>query len=418
MVFRYIRQACAGLALALGLSLSIMPAMAAGGAPAPAAHPQVAAVPAAKLAPWRVIELKGEARTRVPGTAFQPLKVGDEVPIGNEVVTGRNSALVLERAKDHMELSAATWVRLAPPQPGGLLDRFIQSIGTILYDVEPRHDRSFGVEAPYVAAVVKGTRFIVTAGIRQSSVRVERGKVLVTAADGKGSALVEAGGTAVASPRQAPGLILSSLEVPVQSIPTGILDNTVAGTDVAEGSSSSDSTGGTIAGPEGKDVAPAGGLSSANAASTGGAASGATGTVGGVASGATGALGGLAGGATGAVGGVVSGAGKAVGGTVGAVGGAVDGTADKVGDVADSVADALGGTVGAVGGAVGAAVGGPVGDTVSGVADTVGGVVDATGDVVNGTTDTVGKVVGDTTKTVGGLVGGLAGGLGGALSRR
>src|SRR4029453_4097729 len=120
----------------------------------------------------------------------------------------------------------------------GLLDRFIQSIGTILYDVEPRHDRSFGVEAPYVAAVVKGTRFLVPAGVRQSSVRVERGKVLVTAADGKGSALVEAGGTAVASPRKAPGLILSSLEAPVEGIPTGILDNTVAGTDVAEGSTS------------------------------------------------------------------------------------------------------------------------------------------------------------------------------------
>jgi hypothetical protein len=371
--------------------------MAAGGAPAPSVHPQVAAVPAAKLAPWRVIELKGEARSRVPGTAFQSLSVGDEVPIGNEVVTGRNSELVLERAKDHMTLSSATWVRLAPPQPGGLLDRFIQSIGTILYDVEPRQDRSFGVEAPYVAAVVKGTRFIVTAGVRQSSVRVERGKVLVTAADGKGSALVEAGGTAVANPRQAPGLILSSLETPVQGIPTGILDNTVAGTDVAESSASSDSAGGTISGPDATGAATGGGLNSANGAAS---------TAGGVASGATGSLGGA-----------VSSTGSAVGGTVGALGGAVAGTADKVGDVADSVADALGGTVGAVGSAVGTAVGGPVGGTVSSATDTVGGVVAGTGDVVDSTTDTVGKVVGDTTKTVGGLVGGLAGGLGGALSR-
>jgi hypothetical protein len=399
MLFRYLRQACAGLVLALGLSASFAPVMAAGGAPAPSVPPQVAAVPAAKLAPWRVIELKGEARTRVPGTAFQSLRVGDEVPIGNEVVTGRNSELVLERANDHMTLSAATWVRLAPPQPGGLLDRFIQSIGTILYDVEPRHDRSFGVEAPYVAAVVKGTRFIVTAGVRQSSVRVERGKVLVTAADGKGSALVEAGGTAVASPRKAPGLILSSIEVPVQSIPTGILENTVAGTDVAEGSASSDNAGGIASGPAATGAATVGGgLSSANGAAS---------TAGGVASGATGSLGGA-----------VSGTGSAVGGTVGALGGAVAGTADKVGDVADSVADALGGTVGAVGGAVGAAVGGPVGGVVTGATDTVGGVVAGTGDVVDGTADTVGNVVGDTTKTVGGLVGGLTGGLGGVLGRR
>jgi FecR protein len=407
MLFRYLRQACAGLVLALGLSASFAPVMAAGGASAPSVHPQVAAAPAAKLVPWRVIELKGEARTRVPGTAFQSLGVGDEVPIGNEVVTGRNSELVLERANDHMTLSAATWVRLAPPQPGGLLDRFVQSIGTILYDVEPRQDRSFGVEAPYVAAVVKGTRFIVTAGVRQSSVRVERGKVLVTAADGKGSALVEAGGTAVASPRKAPGLILSSIEAPVQSIPTGILDNTVAGTDVAEGSAPSDSGGLSASGATG--AASAGGLSSANGAAS---------TAGGIVSGATGTVGGAASSTGSAVGGVVSGAGKAVGGTVGALGGAVAGTADKVGDVADSVADALGGTVGAVGGAVGAAVGGPVGGVVTGATDTVGDVVAGTGDVVDGTVDTVGGVVGGTTKAVGGLVGGLTGGLGGVLGRR
>jgi hypothetical protein len=400
MLFRYIRQACAGLALALGLSASVVPAMAAGGVSAPAANPQVAAAPAAKLAPWRVIELKGEARTRVPGTAFEPLKVGDEVPIGNEVVTGRNSELVLERAKDHMILSAATWVRLAPPQPGGLLDRFIQSIGTIIYDVEPRHDRSFGVEAPYVAAVVKGTRFIVTAGTRQSSVRVERGKVLVTAADGKGSALVEAGGIAVASPRKAPGLILSSVEVPVQNVPPSILDNTVAGTDVA-------SNDGAISGAEG--TVSTGGLNSAN---------GTTSTAGGVASGATGTVGGAASGAGGALGGTVSGTGGAVGGTVGAVGGAVAGALDAVGDVANGVTDAVGGTVAGVGGTVGAAIGGPVGGVVSGVTGTVGGVVAGTGDVVDGTVDTVGAVVGGTTKGVGGLVGGLTGGLGGVLGRR
>src|SRR5262245_33222977 len=111
MLFRYLHQACAGLGLALGLSVIVMPAMAAVGALAPAVNPQVAGVPAAKLAPWRVIELKGEARTRLPGTNFRSLKVGDEVPIGNEVVTGRNSELVLERAKDHMTLSGATWVR-------------------------------------------------------------------------------------------------------------------------------------------------------------------------------------------------------------------------------------------------------------------------------------------------------------------
>jgi hypothetical protein len=398
MLFRYLRQACAGLALALGLSASFAPVMAAGGALPPSPHPQVAAAPAAKLAPWRVIELKGEARTRVPGTAFQSLSVGDEVPIGNEVVTGRDSELVLERAKDHMTLSAATWVRLAPPQPGGFLDRFIQSIGSVLYDVEPRHDRSFGVEAPYVAAVVKGTRFIVTAGLNQSSVHVERGKVLVTAADGKGSALVEAGGTAVASPRKAPGLILSSLEAPVEGIPTGILDNTVAGTDVADSSTSGEAAGGTISGQDAAGSALGGGLSSANGAAS---------TAGGVSSGATGALGGA-----------VSGTGKAVGGTVGALGGTVAGATDKVGDVAGGLADAVGGTVGAVGGAVGGLVGGPVGGLVSGATGTVGDVVADAGTVVNGTVDTVGSVVGGTTKAVGGLVGGLTGGLGGALRGR
>jgi hypothetical protein len=170
--------------------------------------------------PWHVAQLTGQARTRSSGGVFKSLGVGDKVAIGSEVVTGPNSELVLERAKDRITLSGTSWVQLGPPKPGGLVDRFIQTIGTILFDVEPR-DRSFGVETPFLVVLVKGTRFVVTVGTSASSVHVERGRVQVISREGGESAMVEAGHTVQAGPRERRALIDPDASPAGMDLPAG-----------------------------------------------------------------------------------------------------------------------------------------------------------------------------------------------------
>src|SRR5215472_1895564 len=56
----------------------------------------------------------------------------------------------------------------------------LQQAGSILLEVEKRDVQHFEVETPYLAAVVKGTQFIVTVGATSTSVEVRRGQVEVS----------------------------------------------------------------------------------------------------------------------------------------------------------------------------------------------------------------------------------------------
>ena len=57
--------------------------------------------------------------------------------------------------------------------------------GEIEFDVEKRHVKHFAVKTPFLAAVVKGTHFVVRAGADGDSVAVERGIVEVEALDAR-----------------------------------------------------------------------------------------------------------------------------------------------------------------------------------------------------------------------------------------
>lgn len=68
-----------------------------------------------------------------------------------------------------------------------------QYFGTVEVEAHARKARHFEVQTPFLAAVVKGTRFIVTSGQDQSSVEVKRGRVDVTDKHTGLHALVPAG---------------------------------------------------------------------------------------------------------------------------------------------------------------------------------------------------------------------------------
>jgi len=281
---------------------------------------------------WRVDGITGEASAHRGAGAATPLAVGQVLSSGSEVQTGAGTVVFLSHNGDRLIIQSNTRLRIDEPGTSGLLDHFLQSVGSVFYDVEPRKNRSFGVKAPYVAAIVKGTRFLVTVEPRKNSVRVDRGRVLVESADGVSSVLVDAGSLATAAPRVAPGVTLSASGIP----------------DVAP--------------------TPTTGMLEVPASEAGGTTASAVDAVGDT------------------VDTVTDGAGSVVGGVSNAAGGVVGGTAKAVGNATGAVANAASGATGAVGNVVGG-----VTNTASNV---VGGVTNTASNVVGGVTNAVGNAVG------------------------
>ena len=293
---------------------------------------------------WRVDGITGQASAHRGAGAAAPLAVGQVLSTGSEVETGAGAVVFLSHNGDRVVIQPNSRLRIDDPGTGGLLDHFMQSLGSVFYDVEPRKNRSFGVTAPYVAAIVKGTRFLVAVEPDKNSVRVDRGRVLVQSTDGVSSVLVDAGTIATATPSLAPGVRLSASAIPdVAPTQATILPGTVES------------------------------LASTEVGSSTSAAGTAVGAV-------TDAVGDTVDAVADTAGDVVGGVSKAVGGVTSSAGNAVGRTADAVGNVVGATADA-------------------VGDTVSSASSSAA-------NVVGGVTNTASNVVGGVTNAVGGLLGG------------
>src|SRR5262249_52707422 len=163
---------------------------------------------------WRVDGITGEASAHRGTGAATRLAVGQVLSTGSEVETGAGTVVFLSHNGDRLIVQPNSRLRIDEPGTAGLLDHFLQSVGSVFYDVEPRKNRSFGVTAPYVAAIVKGTRFLVTVEPKKNSVRVDRGRVLVESTDGVSSVLVGAGNLATVDPALAPGVAVSASGIP------------------------------------------------------------------------------------------------------------------------------------------------------------------------------------------------------------
>jgi FecR protein len=268
---------------------------------------------------WRVSGLSGDASARLGSAPFERLAIGDLVPAGSDIRTAHSAVVFLSRRGDRIVIQPDTELHIAEPQAGGLLTQFFQSFGNVFYDVEPRSSRSFGVKSPYMAAVVKGTRFLVTVNRDVNSVRVDEGRVLVASNEGE-SVLVGAGNVATVKQSGEGGVQMtdSAIVVPpaITPKPVGITTDATTPADStgeSQAAASSSGTGGTVGGTAQKAGSLAGGITDA----VGGVVGGVTDAVGGAVGGVADATGSVVGGVTGAVGGVVGGVGKAVGGLLG-----------------------------------------------------------------------------------------------------
>jgi hypothetical protein len=128
---------------------------------------------------WTVQRSSGQVA--IAGSGAQTISLGgkSDLPNGATITTGASGRVLLVRGKEIMSVGPNSVVMI----PGDNLFGFttiLQKAGEVTFDVEKRNVRHFAVNTPFLAAVVKGTRFTVRVSRKGASVSVTRGLVGVT----------------------------------------------------------------------------------------------------------------------------------------------------------------------------------------------------------------------------------------------
>lgn len=158
---------------------------------------------------WSVSKATGEIWIATDGAQQVSLNQEETLKPGNTIRTGRNGRVLLVRGEETILISPNSVVGLPAEKKKGLSTTIIQQAGSILLEVEKRNVKHFEVETPYLAAVVKGTRFSVTVGAASTKVGVLRGQVEVSDFRTGEIAQVMPGQAATVLEHGKPGLSLS-----------------------------------------------------------------------------------------------------------------------------------------------------------------------------------------------------------------
>ena len=103
-----------------------------------------------------------------------------DVRPGQTVRTGENGMLLLVRGEESMLVSPNSVIDIPKDNRDGMSTTIMQRAGSVLVKAEKRKVNHFEVVTPYLAAVMKGTKFRVSADRSGSNVEVLEGQVDVS----------------------------------------------------------------------------------------------------------------------------------------------------------------------------------------------------------------------------------------------
>jgi hypothetical protein len=140
--------------------------------------------------------------------SLQPvaLNPNQNLRAGSTIETGDDGRVVIIRGEESIIISPRTSIALPEHRDTGMATTILQSFGTILLQVEKRAKQHFEVETPFLAAVVKGTKFTVTVDPSGAAVHVVEGAVEVMDLDTGDVGMVRPGQTAHTPAAQGVGL--------------------------------------------------------------------------------------------------------------------------------------------------------------------------------------------------------------------
>ncbi|WP_187306515.1 FecR family protein [Roseibium aggregatum] len=124
-----------------------------------------------------ITRISGTVYLVAPGIQAHRSRKGMALHKGHTIATRKGARAVLQRGNDSITVGPNTEFALSQYRSNDSQTTLLQRKGTIDVDVETRGRPFFRVETPYLAAVVKGTRFSVTVTGNESQVSVQRGVV-------------------------------------------------------------------------------------------------------------------------------------------------------------------------------------------------------------------------------------------------
>ncbi len=143
---------------------------------------------------WEVMKLRGTVQVLTAGI-WSDLKRGDMVPDDQTVRTLSDGRVDLQRDQEVISLGADTQVQVHD-KTRVRYTTVQQDFGSVEVDAQVENVQHFEVDTQFLAAVVKGTHFVVTADNAGASVTVDRGMVAVEAAASHQSTTLSVGQTA------------------------------------------------------------------------------------------------------------------------------------------------------------------------------------------------------------------------------
>jgi uncharacterized membrane protein YgcG len=146
---------------------------------------------------WSITRLRGAVFQLIDGQ-WQPLNQGDLVPDKRIVRTGAVASVELQRGQETLTLGAHTQIAIADKGTLKPFTTVTEYFGEVGVEAQVQNVQHFAVVTPYLAAVVKGTIFVVKSGRNGATVSVDRGHVAVETPHGQ-SVTVTVGQSASAS---------------------------------------------------------------------------------------------------------------------------------------------------------------------------------------------------------------------------
>ncbi|MFM7349827.1 MAG: FecR domain-containing protein [Erythrobacter sp.] len=147
---------------------------------------------------WTVSEAKGVVLV-VDARGQRAAKAGTELAAGATVRTEARSSAVLVRGKEFVTLRQNAQLRIptAAAARERSLVQIIQDYGSALFSIGKQPNPHFGVETPYLAAVVKGTTFVITVSRQAATLQVTEGAVEASTREGAVRELIRPGAVAM-----------------------------------------------------------------------------------------------------------------------------------------------------------------------------------------------------------------------------
>ena len=116
------------------------------------------------------------------GDHLVPVSASTHLTLPAQIKTGSDGMLDLQDNDSLVHIGPNSTVALPDTGPSGsLVDRYLQSAGSALYNIQSRHGRPMSVQTPYLVSVVKGTVFTVAVEEGATSVTLMEGSLDVSA---------------------------------------------------------------------------------------------------------------------------------------------------------------------------------------------------------------------------------------------